>query len=223
MGACGSTNAKDATYTATPAGPTRSAPDLNLQEKGNANGSCSATPPIDAAGRSSKDSCESGVEVIVADMEGGNGDYEQLDAGIVGLEASRASAVLQLQAVQRGRSSRLRTSRWSTESNMSELSFSDTISACIAEACELAIAESAGLETTEPSRSVKIKKRPPLTPKRYRTPKHDGSTPLPFTFMMMGRDREGDTESTCTRSDTTAGLEVGGLEEVVPADEAQSR
>jgi hypothetical protein len=55
------------------------------------------------------------------------------------------------------------------------------------------------------SRSVKIKKRPPLTPSRYRTPRHDGHAP-DFTFpKAVRRDPEGDTESTCTRSDTTAG------------------
>ena len=57
------------------------------------------------------------------------------------------------------------------------------------------------------SRSIKIKKRPPLTPSRYRTPRHDSNTPS-FTFTKtdaVRRDAEGDTESTCTRSDTTAG------------------
>lgn len=66
------------------------------------------------------------------------------------------------------------------------------------------------------SRSVKIKKRPPLVPSRYRTPKHDGNEPN-FIFTKnpsaySRRDPEGDTESTCTRSDTTSGELINASE-----------
>ena len=51
-------------------------------------------------------------------------------------------------------------------------------------------------------RSQKIKKRPPLMPSKYRTPRHDGATPpnLNFHFRKEAREdvADGDTESTCS-------------------------
>ena len=113
-----------------------------------------------------------------------------------------STAAIRLQAVQRGRMARAATAP-----------------------LPLPVAGSATPARATPplshSRSVKIKKRPPLTPSRYRTPKHDSAAEnalgVTFSFtkqqhealMMSSRrsacsDPEADTESTCTHSDTTS-------------------
>ena len=68
---------------------------------------------------------------------------------------------------------------------------------------------------------TKIKKRPPLTPSRYRTPRHtDGDAPgfsLPRSSVKEGKspDAEADTESTCTSRSDATGVEEMAL--AVPA------
>ena len=131
-----------------------------------------------------------------SDVGGSSSTVDDITTSKSDADAERTAAAVHLQAAQRGHVSR--ATRPSHESINSDAS---------RERLDLDLGDS---PCTTPSRSVKIKKRPPLTPRRYRTPAHDSSAAPAFTFTKtIGRDAEGDTESTCTSlsEHTTAGIE----------------